>query len=66
MSSGKHKKNSRANSVILAIVLVLVIIVAAGIFLVAKIQNVKDAPLPAPTAGPAAPPAVTLRRPRSV
>ncbi len=63
MSSGKHKKNSRANSVILAIVLVLVIIVAAGIFLVAKIQNVKDAPIPAPTEEPAATPAVPTPEP---
>ncbi len=63
MSSGKHKKNSRANSVILAIVLVLVIIVAAGIFLVAKIQNVKDAPIPAPTEEPAATPAAPTPEP---
>lgn len=63
MSSGKHKKNSRANSVILAIVLVLVIIVAAGIFLVAKIQNVKDSPIPTPTEEPAATPAVPTPEP---
>ncbi len=63
MSSGKHKKNSRANSVILAIVLVLVIIVAAGIFLVAKFQNVKDAAIPAPTEEPAATPAIPTPEP---
>ncbi len=63
MSSGKHKKNSRTNSVILAIVLVLVIIVAAGIFLVAKFQNVKDAAIPAPTEEPAATPAIPTPEP---
>lgn len=54
MSSENNKKNSRANSVILAIVLVLVIIVAGAIFVVAKIQNVKETPVSTPT--PAATP----------
>lgn len=49
MSSGRHSKNSRANSVILAIVLVLIIVVAAGIFLVAKIQSAQDVVVPTPT-----------------
>ncbi len=56
MSSGRHTKNSRANSVILAIVLVLIITVAAGIFLVAKIQNAKDVVVPTPTPTPEATP----------
>ena len=62
MSSGRHSKNSRANSVILAIVLVLIIVVAAGIFLVAKIQNAKDVvvPTPTPTSEPTPTPESTI------
>ncbi len=62
MSSGRHSKNSRANSVILAIVLVLIIVVAAGIFLVAKIQNAQDAvvPTPATTSEPTPTPEPTI------
>ena len=62
MSSGRHTKNSRANSVILAIVLVLIIVVAAGIFLVAKIQNAQDAvvPTPATTSEPTPTPEPTI------
>ena len=62
MSSGRHTKNSRANSVILAIVLVLIIVVAAGIFLVAKIQNAQDTvvPTPATTSEPTPTPEPTI------